>query len=221
MDDYEIKSIEAALEKREETVFDWGIWRVSCRLTFVREHGRLARVACCLKHPKWSYSEYEYSRNLPHHQRAFEPLFVSFSTRNNWALPGRAKDIVLEACKFHDGKLITLHALVVMSTHVHVLCSMRFDQKMRLIPLRKLTHSIKSFTAHEINKILGLEGRVWEEESFDRGVRSESDFNARLLYIRMNPIRAGLVKKAEDYKWFWQDLALKPPSYKFKATSRD
>jgi hypothetical protein len=66
MDDYEIKSIEAALEKREEAVFDWGIWTVSCRLAFVREHGHLARVACCVKHPKRSYSEYEYSRNLPH-----------------------------------------------------------------------------------------------------------------------------------------------------------
>jgi REP element-mobilizing transposase RayT len=173
-----------------------------------------------MKHPKWRYSEYEYSRNLPHHQRAFEPLFISFSTHDDWLLPDRAKDIVFSACKFHDGKLIKLHAMVVMSTHVHLLCSMRFDEDGKLIPLRKLTHSIKSFTAHEINKSLGVEGRVWEEESFDRGIRSESDFNAKLLYIRMNPVKAGLVKRAEAYKWFWQDSALKLSAYKFKAASQ-
>lgn len=173
-----------------------------------------------MKHLKWIYSEYDYTRNLPHYQRDFEPLFVSFSTHDDWSLPDNAKDIVLAACRFHDGKLIKLHAVVVMTTHVHFLCSMRFDENNKLISLRKLTHSIKSFTAHEINKVLGLEGRVWEEESFDRGIRSESDFYAKLLYIRMNPVKAGLVKLAEHYKWFWQDPALKIPKYKIKTAGR-
>jgi putative transposase len=98
-----------------------------------------------------------------------------------------------------------------MTTHVHLLCSMLFDSDQKLIPIRKLTHSIKSYAAHEINKFLKSEGAIWEEESFDRGIRSEANFYEKLEYIRMNPIRAGLVKRAEDYRWFWQDPAIKVP----------
>jgi REP element-mobilizing transposase RayT len=164
-----------------------------------------------MKNPKWIYSEYEYARNLPHHQRAFEPVFISFSTRNDWQLTDKCKDIVCGACKFQEGRSAHLHAFVVMTTHVHLLCSMLFDSDQKLIPMRKLTHSIKSYTAHEINKLLNDSGPVWEEESFDRGIRSEGDFCDKLEYIRMNPVRAGLVKRAEDYKWFWQDHTVKLP----------
>lgn len=157
-----------------------------------------------MKHPKWQHSEFEYRRKLPHYQRALQALFVSFSTKDNFWLNDEAKEIVFSACRFNDGKLMELHALVVMTTHVHFLCHMKLDREQRIIPLRKLTHSIKSFSAHEINARLGLEGRVWLDESFDHVIRDQSAFEEKLLYIRMNPIKAGLVERAEDYKWFWQ-----------------
>jgi REP element-mobilizing transposase RayT len=97
-----------------------------------------------------------------------------------------------------------LHAMVVMSTHVHLLCHMRFDRERKLVPMRKLTHSIKSYSAHEINRLSGSSGSIWEDESFDHVIRNEHSFEEKLLYIRMNPVKAGLVKRAEDYKWFWQ-----------------
>lgn len=152
-------------------------------------------------------SEFEYRRNLPHYQRALQPLFVTFSTIEGFRLKDEAKDIVFNACQFNDGRLMDLHAMVVMSTHAHLLFHMRFDADLRIIPLRKLTHSIKSFTSHEINKAFGLEGSVWQDESFDHVVRNEISFEDKLLYIRMNPVKAGLAKRAEDYKWFWQSPA--------------
>jgi len=36
----------------------------------------------------------------------------------------------------------------------------------------------------------------------------------------MNPVKAGLVERAEDYDWFWQDSTIKLPRYKFKAAGR-
>ncbi len=158
-----------------------------------------------MKHPKWIYSEYEYRRSLPHYQRAFEPVFISFSTRNGWQLTDNCKDVVFNACKFQDGRSAKLHTLVVMTTHVHLLCSMLFDPDQKLIPVRKLMHSIKSYTAHEINKLLSDSGAVWEEESFDRGIRSQDDFFEKHEYIR---------ERAEDYKWFWQD-----PEIRLRAES--
>lgn len=157
-----------------------------------------------MKEPRLKASDYEYSRKLPHHQRGWQPLFVTFSVREGIWLSDSSKQIVFDACLFNNGRLMDLHALVVMATHVHLLCSMRFDDDLKLIPLKKLTHSIKRFSAHEINRKSYDFGPVWQEESFDHVVRNQETFSAKLLYIRMNPVRAGLVKRAEDYPWFWQ-----------------
>ena len=109
-----------------------------------------------MKTPKgWTNTQFEYSRKLPHYQRALQPLFVTFSTIPDFSLSDRAKDIAFDACLFNDGRLMNLHAVVVMSTHVHMLFNMRFDSDDRIIPMRKLTHSIKSYSSHEINKQLG------------------------------------------------------------------
>jgi len=48
-------------------------------------------------------------------------------------------------------------------------------------------HSIKSFTAHEINKMLNRNGKVWQNESYDRVIRNEDEFLEILNYIANNP----------------------------------
>lgn len=154
--------------------------------------------------PPLSQSKFEYHRKLPHYQRALQALFVTFATKAARWLADEEKDVVFEACRFNDGRLMDLHALVVMSTHVHLLFHMRFDTENAIIPLRKLTHSIKSFSTHKINNLNGGKGSLWEDESFDHVVRDDDAFEEKLLYIRMNPVKAGLVERAEDYKWFYQ-----------------
>jgi ATP-dependent DNA helicase RecG len=64
-------------------------------------------------------------------------------------------------------------------------------------------HTIKSFTAHEINRIENATGAIWEQEWFDRVIRSERDLQEKFNYITRNPWDAGLVKPTEDYAWVW------------------
>ena len=49
--------------------------------------------------------------------------------------------------------------------------------------LGELMHSIKSFTAKEINKLEGTSGVVWEQERFDRFVRGDKDLEEKFRYI--------------------------------------
>jgi len=56
---------------------------------------------------------------------------------------------------------LMLYAAVVLNDHVHIIIN-PFES------LPKIMHSIKSFTAHEINKILERKGKVWQNESYDR-----------------------------------------------------
>lgn len=55
-----------------------------------------------------------------------------------------------------------------------------------------IMRSVKSYTAHEINKLLRLSGQVWQDESFDHIIRSSCQKNRIEQYIWDNPKNAGL-----------------------------
>src|SRR5208283_4083249 len=69
--------------------------------------------------------------------------------------------------------------------------------------LTEILHSIKSFSAHEVNKVMKRNGPVWMDESFDRMIRSEVDLHKTWDYIWNNPRRIGLVGPMEEYPYIW------------------
>lgn len=69
--------------------------------------------------------------------------------------------------------------------------------------LSELMHSIKSFTADEINKANDTSGEVWEKERFDRYVRSDRDLEEKFRYILSNPWESKTVAAGEEYPWIW------------------
>jgi REP element-mobilizing transposase RayT len=168
-------------------------------------------------------AKYHYRRRLPHLQKADADLFVTFCTGARSILPGKARDLVLEHCLREGGVLpfageggratqpgptlnkprIHLHAVVVMPDHVHMLLKPLRNENGWPFPLVDILQCFKGATAHRINKLLGTSGPVWEEESFDHGLRSDESLKEKCEYIRQNPVRAGLVEKPEDYSWLW------------------
>jgi REP element-mobilizing transposase RayT len=91
--------------------------------------------------------------------------------------------------------LYTLRSWVVMPNHVHILIEPK-------APLPKITKSIKTFTARKANEILGRTGEpFWQDESFDRWVRDRQEFEKIAAYIECKPVTAGLVKRAEEWRW--------------------
>ena len=88
-----------------------------------------------------------------------------------------------------------LHAFVVMANHVHLLITAK-------TPVPKLLQRLKGTTARRANESLRLTGRpFWQEESYDRWVRDEREFQRIRAYVEENPVRAGLVAAPEDYPW--------------------
>src|SRR5213080_4368612 len=63
---------------------------------------------------------YEYRRHLPHFQSDYKAIFVTFSTHHRWILPPEARTITLQACLWGNGKLFTLHGVVIMPDHAHL-----------------------------------------------------------------------------------------------------
>ncbi len=90
---------------------------------------------------------------------------------------------------------VTPHAWVVMPNHVHLLITPEMDAS---VLLRKL----KGVSAREANTLLGQTGRpFWQDESYDRLVRDSEEFRRLENYILQNPVRAGLARVAEEYRW--------------------
>jgi putative DNA methylase len=87
-----------------------------------------------------------------------------------------------------------LHSFVVMPNHVHLLVTPHVVAGEWLGPL-------KGFTGHQANLLLGTHGPFWQEESFDRLVRSDAQFDRIRDYIEQNPVKAGLVSKAQEFRW--------------------
>jgi len=104
--------------------------------------------------------------------------------------------IVAEALSFFDGERYKLLAWVIMPNHVHAMV-----EQIEGHPLDRIVHSWKSFTANRINRQLRSDGQVWARDYFDRYVRDEQHYLNALYYIENNPVKAGLVRLAEDWAY--------------------
>ena len=115
------------------------------------------------------------------------PIFLEHATAQ----------IVLNSLKWlNDNDRITLIAAVVMPDHVH------FIIELKSTSLVKLMHSLKSYTANEINRVLGQKGHVWESQYYERGIKDESTLNSLIRYCLENPVRKGMVSDYREYR-FW------------------
>ena len=104
--------------------------------------------------------------------------------------------IVADSLKFHDGKKYDLASWVVMPNHLHFLVNPYPG-----VELSTIAHSIKSYTAHEANKLLGRTGRFWQVEPFDRYIRNARHYASVVKYIENNPVKAGLCATAREWRF--------------------
>ena len=86
-----------------------------------------------------------------------------------------------EAIRYHLGQW------VIMPNHIHVVVSPRPG-----FELENILHSWKSFSSNEINKYLKLQGRLWQDESYNQIIRNEMHQYRIDEYIRNNPAKAGI-----------------------------
>jgi putative transposase len=150
---------------------------------------------------------YEYRRHLPHYQSDNKVIFVTFSTYQCWILPPEARTIALDSCTWGNGARLNLHGAVVMPDYVHVIFTPLYNEK-SLYSVAEIKQGIKGASAHKINGLLNRRGQVWQRESFDRVLRREESVRAKVEYMIRNPVRAGLVRSASEYRWLWvPDLA--------------
>jgi REP element-mobilizing transposase RayT len=145
-----------------------------------------------------------YRRNLPHIVRADRLLFVTFTTLNRWILPPGARTIALRHALHEHLKKIFMRVAIVMPDHVHLIFTLLHDQNDVPYSLGEVMKGIKGVSARRINQLMGRSGNLWLDESFDHVIRNFEHSQSKLEYVCDNPVRAGLVRSANEYPWLWR-----------------
>ena len=96
---------------------------------------------------------------------------------------------------FDDDRRCRLLAWVIMPNHVHLLV------EMWQTPLSKLLHSWKILTSKRANALLDRSGQLWQDDYRDRYMRDEEHYRKTVRYIENNPVKAGLVKSPEQWRF--------------------
>ncbi len=141
-----------------------------------------------------------YKRNLPHWELPDSVYFITFNL-----ITGKLNDdeILLVGNHLIEGDNIfyDLYAAVVMNNHAHVILKPILNYT-----LSRIMKGIKGVSANKINELRGSKGSIWQDESFDRILRDEKEFNEKLEYMFNNPIKAGITEDTWTYiGWYFNE----------------
>ena len=98
----------------------------------------------------------------------------------------------------------TIHAYVLMTNHVHLLVTPRGPES-----LPRLMQSLGRRYVRYVNGARRRSGTLWEGRYRAAPIDSERYLLACSRYIELNPVRAGLARRPQDYRWSsYRKLAL-------------
>lgn len=79
-----------------------------------------------------------------------------------------------------------------MPDHVHVLAT---------VPV---STDLKRLMTHWKRYLARIHGVRWQRDYFEHRLRASERLAERIEYLRLNPVRSGLVQSSDDWPWFWQ-----------------
>ena len=91
---------------------------------------------------------------------------------------------------------VAVHSYVLMSNHLHLLATPETEEG---IPL--LMQALGRSYVRYFNNRHGRTGTLWEGRYKSTLVQAERYLLACMVYIDLNPVRAGLVADPADYRW--------------------
>lgn len=122
-------------------------------------------------------------------------FFVTFSTtprRLNQLCRPNVGVALLESAEFyHHRERWWVKCFLLMPDHIHALLAFPHEQSMPEVIRHWKGYQTKM---HRIS---------WQAGFFDHRLRSGESEQQKAVYIRQNPVRAGLVVTAEDWPYVW------------------
>ncbi|HUR36540.1 MAG TPA: transposase [Terriglobales bacterium] len=139
---------------------------------------------------------------IPEHlgpTRGPQTFFITSSTdqkKSVFQVEQWARIFLKNLYKHKKEKAYLLHCFVLMPDHFHLLITPVPDTT-----LEKSLQFIKGGSAYELKQAGRTGSAVWQRGYTDHRVRDGKEYEEIVIYIHQNPVKAGLVQKAEDYKY--------------------
>lgn len=121
-------------------------------------------------------------------------------------------DLLIDSLQYCQKESLEIFAWVIMSNHCHLILRATGNNRLSDVIRDFKKHTSKSIyraineNIHEsrknwLLKVLSHDGRIWfwEEGYHGEEIISQEFFDSKLNYIHLNPVRAGLVEKEEEY----------------------
>lgn len=98
--------------------------------------------------------------------------------------------------RYRDAKKFRAHSFVVMPNHFHLILTVAEG-----LTLERAMQLIKGGFSREAGRRLGARYEIWQKSLVDRRVRDAVELARYTAYIQENPVRAGLVGVAGEYRY--------------------
>ena len=89
-----------------------------------------------------------------------------------------------------------LSAWVLLPDHWHAIIYPPYP-----LTISRVMESIKVGATKRINRSRGEVGWLFQPRFFDRALRTVREYHEKVEYINLNPVKAGLVDRPEDWPW--------------------
>jgi putative transposase len=124
--------------------------------------------------------------------------FVTFNTHERLSLLAREEihEVFRSFCVRAEERDVAVGRYVIMPDHVHLFVAMPSTG----ITLSEWIHGLRTVMGKELLR-LGRQKPHWQEGSFDHVLRSAESYSQKWEYVRMNPVRAGLVEHPDDWQY--------------------
>ena len=107
--------------------------------------------------------------------------------------------LMADACLYFQEQRHLTFCYCVMPNHCHVVVKPLGEYE-----LEDILDSWKGYVGNQVNKRLGRQGQLWQQESFDRIVRDEEHLFRIIQYIGNNPAKARLPRDLW-HRWLHPD----------------
>src|ERR1035437_7618065 len=89
-----------------------------------------------------------------------------------------------------------LTAWVLLPDHWHAILFPRHPLSISVV-----MESIKVGSTLRLNAGSNETGSIWQPRFFDRALRTVSEYNRKVEYIHLNPVKSGLASRPQDWPW--------------------
>jgi len=127
-------------------------------------------------------------------QRTFFVTSVTWQRVPIFRVEARAELLIEVLFGYRDQGKYLLHEFVVMPDHIHLLLTPATE-----VSVERGVQFVKGGYSYRLRKVEKIQ--VWQESFTNHRILDFEDYQRHGEYVRMNPVRAGLVRDARAYEF--------------------